>query len=115
MLEVKDLAVSYGRVQAVKGISFTVEQGQVVLDDIVSCHKPRRLRQFRKFADEGSHRPFLQRLLAVFTPEHHAETEDYSARDRLDVDEQPLRGQKSMRLIHGVLEKYGTAEAVLFS
>ena len=30
MLEVKDLAVSYGRVQAVKGISFTVEQGQIV-------------------------------------------------------------------------------------
>ena len=30
MLEVKDLAVAYGRVQAVKGISFTVEQGQIV-------------------------------------------------------------------------------------
>ncbi|MFT3876750.1 MAG: ABC transporter ATP-binding protein [Propioniciclava sp.] len=30
MLEVKDLVVAYGRVQAVKGISFTVEQGQVV-------------------------------------------------------------------------------------
>lgn len=30
MLEVKDLKVSYGRVRAVKGISFTVEQGQVV-------------------------------------------------------------------------------------
>lgn len=30
MLEVKDLAVSYGRVKAVKGISFTVEQGEVV-------------------------------------------------------------------------------------
>jgi branched-chain amino acid transport system ATP-binding protein len=30
MLEVKDLVVSYGRVQAVKGISFSVEQGQVV-------------------------------------------------------------------------------------
>ena len=30
MLEVKDLVVSYGRVKAVKGISFTVEQGEVV-------------------------------------------------------------------------------------
>ena len=30
MLEVKDLVVAYGRVKAVKGISFTVEQGQVV-------------------------------------------------------------------------------------
>ncbi|MFP5417394.1 MAG: ABC transporter ATP-binding protein [Actinomycetes bacterium] len=30
MLEVKDLVVAYGRVQAVKGISFVVEQGQVV-------------------------------------------------------------------------------------
>ncbi len=30
MLEVNDLTVAYGRVQAVKGISFTVEQGQVV-------------------------------------------------------------------------------------
>lgn len=30
MLEVKDLVVAYGRVRAVKGISFTVEQGQVV-------------------------------------------------------------------------------------
>jgi branched-chain amino acid transport system ATP-binding protein len=30
MLEVKDLVVAYGRIQAVKGISFTVEQGQVV-------------------------------------------------------------------------------------
>ena len=30
MLEIKDLQVAYGRVRAVKGISFTVEQGQVV-------------------------------------------------------------------------------------
>jgi branched-chain amino acid transport system ATP-binding protein len=30
MLEVKDLQVSYGRVRAVKGISFKVDQGQVV-------------------------------------------------------------------------------------
>ena len=30
MLQVKDLVVAYGRVQAVKGITFTVEQGQVV-------------------------------------------------------------------------------------
>ncbi|MFZ1412583.1 MAG: ABC transporter ATP-binding protein [Micropruina sp.] len=30
MLEVKNLVVSYGRVKAVKGISFTVEKGQVV-------------------------------------------------------------------------------------
>ena len=30
MLEVKDLKVAYGRVQAVKGISFKVDQGQVV-------------------------------------------------------------------------------------
>ncbi len=30
MLEVRDLVVAYGRVTAVKGISFTVEQGQVV-------------------------------------------------------------------------------------
>jgi branched-chain amino acid transport system ATP-binding protein len=30
MLEVKDLKVAYGRVRAVKGISFRVEQGQVV-------------------------------------------------------------------------------------
>ena len=30
MLEVKDLKVAYGRVRAVKGISFKVEQGQVV-------------------------------------------------------------------------------------
>ena len=30
MLEVKDLKVAYGRVRAVKGITFTVEEGQVV-------------------------------------------------------------------------------------
>ncbi len=30
MLEVKDLQVAYGRVRAVKGISFSVEEGQVV-------------------------------------------------------------------------------------
>ena len=30
MLEVKDLVVAYGRIQAVKGISFSVDQGQVV-------------------------------------------------------------------------------------
>ncbi|QDP97572.1 ABC transporter ATP-binding protein [Microlunatus elymi] len=30
MLEVKDLQVAYGRVRAVKGISFTVEEGQIV-------------------------------------------------------------------------------------
>ncbi len=30
MLEVKDLVVAYGKVRAVKGISFSVEQGQVV-------------------------------------------------------------------------------------
>ena len=30
MLEIKDLKVAYGRVRAVKGISFTVEEGQVV-------------------------------------------------------------------------------------
>ena len=30
MLEVEDLRVSYGKIEAVKGISFTVEAGQVV-------------------------------------------------------------------------------------
>ena len=30
MLEIKDLVVSYGRVTAVKGISFTVEKGEIV-------------------------------------------------------------------------------------
>jgi branched-chain amino acid transport system ATP-binding protein len=30
MLEVKDLRVSYGKIEAVKGISFTVDEGQVV-------------------------------------------------------------------------------------
>ena len=30
MLEVKQMVVAYGRVNAVKGISFTVEKGQVV-------------------------------------------------------------------------------------
>lgn len=30
MLEVKDLVVSYGKIKAVKGISFTVEEGEVV-------------------------------------------------------------------------------------
>ncbi|QGF22849.1 ABC transporter ATP-binding protein [Raineyella fluvialis] len=30
MLEIKDLVVAYGRVRAVKGITFTVEEGQVV-------------------------------------------------------------------------------------
>ncbi len=30
MLEVRDLCVSYGGIQAVKGISFDVEQGQIV-------------------------------------------------------------------------------------
>ncbi|WP_226901843.1 ABC transporter ATP-binding protein [Phycicoccus mangrovi] len=30
MLEVKDLVVSYGKIKAVKGISFTVDQGEVV-------------------------------------------------------------------------------------
>ncbi|MBM6403817.1 ABC transporter ATP-binding protein [Phycicoccus sp. CSK15P-2] len=30
MLEVKDLVVSYGKIKAVKGISFSVEQGEVV-------------------------------------------------------------------------------------
>ncbi|GAB3912052.1 ABC transporter ATP-binding protein [Microlunatus endophyticus] len=30
MLEIKDLKVAYGRVRAVKGVSFTVEEGQIV-------------------------------------------------------------------------------------
>ena len=30
MLEVKDLEVSYGKIVAVKGISFTVDEGEVV-------------------------------------------------------------------------------------
>ena len=30
MLEVKDLVVSYGKIKAVKGINFSVEQGRVV-------------------------------------------------------------------------------------
>ena len=30
MLEVKDMVVAYGRVNAVKGITFTVEKGQIV-------------------------------------------------------------------------------------
>ena len=30
MLEVKDLEVYYGVIQAIKGISFTVEQGEVI-------------------------------------------------------------------------------------
>ncbi|WP_425438779.1 ABC transporter ATP-binding protein [Propionibacterium cyclohexanicum] len=30
MLEVKDLVVAYGRVRAVKGISFTIDEGQIV-------------------------------------------------------------------------------------
>ena len=30
LLEVRDLAVSYGKIAAVKGISFDVEQGQIV-------------------------------------------------------------------------------------
>ena len=30
MLEVRDLRVSYGKIEAVKGISFTVGQGEVV-------------------------------------------------------------------------------------
>ena len=30
MLEVKDLRVAYGKIEAVKGISFDVEEGQVV-------------------------------------------------------------------------------------
>src|SRR5262245_51699742 len=30
MLEVEDLRVAYGKIEAVKGISFVVEQGQVV-------------------------------------------------------------------------------------
>src|SRR3954467_8063235 len=30
MLEVRDLRVAYGKIKAVKGISFTVEEGQVV-------------------------------------------------------------------------------------
>ena len=32
MLEIKDLKVAYGRVRAVKGISFTVEEGQEVAE-----------------------------------------------------------------------------------
>ncbi|MDD3706032.1 MAG: ABC transporter ATP-binding protein, partial [Clostridiaceae bacterium] len=30
MLEVKDLHVSYGAIKAVKGISFNVEEGEIV-------------------------------------------------------------------------------------
>ena len=30
LLEVKDLVVSYGGIEALKGISFTVEEGQIV-------------------------------------------------------------------------------------
>ncbi len=30
MLEVKDLVVSYGKIKAVKGISFSVDEGEVV-------------------------------------------------------------------------------------
>jgi len=29
-LEVKDLRVQYGKIEAIKGISFTVEQGEIV-------------------------------------------------------------------------------------
>ncbi|MEO7235321.1 MAG: ABC transporter ATP-binding protein, partial [Lapillicoccus sp.] len=30
MLEVRDLRVAYGKIEAVKGISFSVDEGQVV-------------------------------------------------------------------------------------
>ena len=32
MLKVKDLKVNYGGIEALKGISFDVEQGQIVTD-----------------------------------------------------------------------------------
>src|SRR5438876_8819085 len=55
MLEITDLAISYGQIEAVKGISFRVEEGQIValigangagktttLNSISGLHKPRR-------------------------------------------------------------------------
>ena len=55
MLEVTGLAVSYGQIEAVKGISFRVEEGQIValigangagktttLNSISGLHKPKR-------------------------------------------------------------------------
>src|SRR5947207_7465391 len=55
MLEITDLAISYGQIEAVKGISFRVEEGQIIaligangagkttsLNSISGLHKPRR-------------------------------------------------------------------------
>src|SRR5947208_11266955 len=55
MLEVTDLAVSYGQIEAVKGISFRVEEGQIValigangagktttLNALSGLHRPKR-------------------------------------------------------------------------
>ena len=45
MLEVKDLEVYYGMIQAIKGISFEVNQGEVVA--LIGAMEPERQPHFR--------------------------------------------------------------------
>ena len=44
MLEVKDLEVYYGMIQAIKGISFEVNQGEVVA--LIGANEPERQPHF---------------------------------------------------------------------
>ena len=47
MLEVKDLEVYYGVIQAIKGISFHVEEGEVIALIGANSLKERSLQRFR--------------------------------------------------------------------
>ncbi len=49
MLEVKDLQVYYGMIQAIKGVSFHVEEGEVIA--LIGANGPERLRFFTLYPD----------------------------------------------------------------
>ena len=49
MLEVKDLSVYYGVIQALKGISFEVEEGDVIA--LIGATAPERRRRFTPLRD----------------------------------------------------------------
>ena len=51
MLEVQDLKVRYGPLEAVRGISFNVEQGQIVALVMELCHRIVVLVQGEKVAE----------------------------------------------------------------
>ena len=76
MLEGRDLEVAYGKIVAVKGISFSVEQGQVVsLIGINGAGKTTTLRTI-----SGLLRPVAGEILFQGEPIHHVAAHDIVAR-----------------------------------